>query len=85
MEDQDKPSSNVAIMKRLKRRLSQTFRNSTVIEDSLSELTESMSIEENGTKEGELYGQGVFPYVCPECNKLKFNHLVETYYSLMDG
>lgn len=59
MEDQDKPSSNVAIMKRLKRRLSQTFRNSTVIEDSLSELTESMSIEENGTKEGELYGQGV--------------------------
>ncbi|XP_072027290.1 cyclin-dependent kinase 17-like isoform X2 [Amphiura filiformis] len=39
-------------MKRLKRRLSQTFRNS-VIEDSLSELTESMSIEENGIKEKE--------------------------------
>ena len=40
-------------MKRLKRRLSQTFRNS-VIEDSLSELTESMSIEENGTREGKF-------------------------------
>ncbi|XP_022107264.1 cyclin-dependent kinase 17-like isoform X1 [Acanthaster planci] len=36
-------------MKRLKRRLSSTFRANSVIEDSLSELTESMSIEENGT------------------------------------
>ncbi|XP_041457758.1 cyclin-dependent kinase 17-like isoform X2 [Lytechinus variegatus] len=36
-------------MKRLKRRLSQSFRSNSVIEDSLSELTESMSIEENGT------------------------------------
>ncbi|XP_071815592.1 cyclin-dependent kinase 17-like isoform X2 [Apostichopus japonicus] len=41
-------------MKRLKRRLSQSFRSNSVIEDSLSELTENMNIEGNETKEDIL-------------------------------
>ena len=41
-------------MKRLKRRLSQSFRSNSVIEDSLSELTENMNVEENGTKDGKF-------------------------------
>ena len=35
-------------LKRLKRRLSQTFRGSRGVDESLSELAESLTIEENG-------------------------------------
>lgn len=43
-------------MKRFKRRLSQTLRGSHTIDESLSELAEQMTIEENGLKDsGELY------------------------------
>lgn len=42
-------------MKRFKRRLSQTLRGSHTIDESLSELAEQMTIEENGLKDsGEL-------------------------------
>ncbi|XP_070558994.1 cyclin-dependent kinase 17-like isoform X2 [Ptychodera flava] len=41
-------------MKKLKRRLSWTFRSGRAAEDSLSELTEHLNIEENGTKDGEF-------------------------------
>lgn len=43
-------------MKRFKRRLSQTLRGSHTIDESLSELAEQMTIEENGLKDsGELH------------------------------
>lgn len=38
-------------MKRLKRRLSQTLRGSHTIDESLSELAEQMTVEENGLKD----------------------------------
>lgn len=38
-------------MKRFKRRLSQTLRGSHTIDESLSELAEQMTIEENGLKD----------------------------------
>ncbi|XP_070558996.1 cyclin-dependent kinase 17-like isoform X4 [Ptychodera flava] len=41
-------------MKKLKRRLSWTFRSGRAAEDSLSELTEHLNIEENGTKDGGI-------------------------------
>jgi len=42
-------------MKRFKRRLTQTLRGSHTIDESLSELAEQMTIEENGLKDcGEL-------------------------------
>uniref|UniRef100_A0A7N8XQ78 Cyclin dependent kinase 17 n=1 Tax=Mastacembelus armatus TaxID=205130 RepID=A0A7N8XQ78_9TELE len=40
-------------MKRFKRRLSQTLRGSHTIDESLSELAEQMTIEENGLKDSE--------------------------------
>ncbi|XP_056271719.1 cyclin-dependent kinase 17 isoform X2 [Pseudoliparis swirei] len=40
-------------MKRFKRRLSQTLRGSNTIDESLSELAEQMTIEENGLKDSE--------------------------------
>lgn len=38
-------------MKRFKRRLSQTLRGSHTIDESLSELAEQMTMEENGLKD----------------------------------
>lgn len=38
-------------MKRFKRRLSQTLRGSHTIDESLSELAEQMTVEENGLKD----------------------------------
>lgn len=47
-------------MKRFKRRLSQTLRGSHTIDESLSELAEQMTIEENGLKDsGEFKEQFV--------------------------
>uniref|UniRef100_A0A8C9Z246 Cyclin dependent kinase 17 n=1 Tax=Sander lucioperca TaxID=283035 RepID=A0A8C9Z246_SANLU len=40
-------------MKRFKRRLSQTLRGSHTVDESLSELAEQMTIEENGLKDSE--------------------------------
>lgn len=52
-------------MKRFKRRLSQTLRGSHTIDESLSELAEQMTIEENGLKDsGEFYDQFVIVVVC---------------------
>lgn len=45
------PESSVEKMKRFKRRLSQTLRGSHTIDESLSELAEQMTIEENGLKD----------------------------------
>ena len=51
-------------MKRFKRRLSQTLRGSHTIDESLSELAEQMTIEENGLKDsGALYT----PFVNVNC------------------
>uniref|UniRef100_A0A4W6F205 Protein kinase domain-containing protein n=1 Tax=Lates calcarifer TaxID=8187 RepID=A0A4W6F205_LATCA len=41
-------------MKRFKRRLSQTLRGSHTIDESLSELAEQMTIEENGLKDSDI-------------------------------
>ncbi|XP_077981972.1 cyclin-dependent kinase 17-like isoform X2 [Glandiceps talaboti] len=49
-----KPRASESKMKKLKRRLSWTFRSGRGAEDSLSELTESLNIEENGTKDGGI-------------------------------
>lgn len=47
-------------MKKFKRRLSQTLRGSHTIDESLSELAEQMTIEENGLKDsGEVQEQFV--------------------------
>lgn len=52
-------------MKRFKRRLSQTLRGSHTIDESLSELAEQMTIEENGLKDsGEFYERFVMVVVC---------------------
>lgn len=45
------PESSMEKMKRFKRRLSQTLRGSHTIDESLSELAEQMTIEENGLKD----------------------------------
>lgn len=45
------PESSLEKMKRFKRRLSQTLRGSHTIDESLSELAEQMTIEENGLKD----------------------------------
>lgn len=42
-------------MKRFKRRLSQTLRGSHTIDESLSELAEQMTIEENGLKDSGAF------------------------------
>lgn len=42
-------------MKRFKRRLSQTLRGSHTIDESLSELAEQMTIEENGLKDSGTF------------------------------
>ncbi|XP_057693748.1 cyclin-dependent kinase 17-like isoform X1 [Corythoichthys intestinalis] len=47
------PESSMEKMKRFKRRLSQTLRGSHTIDESLSELAEQMTIEENGLKDSE--------------------------------
>uniref|UniRef100_A0A3Q3J9G2 cyclin-dependent kinase n=2 Tax=Monopterus albus TaxID=43700 RepID=A0A3Q3J9G2_MONAL len=47
------PESSLEKMKRFKRRLSQTLRGSHTIDESLSELAEQMTIEENGLKDSE--------------------------------
>lgn len=47
-------------MKRFKRRLSQTLRGSHTIDESLSELAEQMTIEENGLKDSGEFYQRVF-------------------------
>uniref|UniRef100_A0A8C9YZG8 Cyclin dependent kinase 17 n=1 Tax=Sander lucioperca TaxID=283035 RepID=A0A8C9YZG8_SANLU len=41
-------------MKRFKRRLSQTLRGSHTVDESLSELAEQMTIEENGLKDSDI-------------------------------
>ena len=52
-------------MKRFKRRLSQTLRGSHTIDESLSELAEQMTIEENGLKDsGGFYEQFVVIVAC---------------------
>ena len=57
-------------LKRLKRRLSQTFRGSRVVDESLSELAESLTIEENGgIKENGEYM--LFSPMCLDYAKLK--------------
>lgn len=50
-------------MKRIKRRLSLTLRGSQTIDESLSELAEQMTIEENSSKDSGECGQ-VCSYVC---------------------
>ncbi|KAG7281037.1 hypothetical protein CRUP_016669 [Coryphaenoides rupestris] len=47
------PETSMEKMKRFKRRLSQTLRGSHTIDESLSELAEQMTIEENGLKDSE--------------------------------
>ncbi|KAI4826237.1 hypothetical protein KUCAC02_021878 [Chaenocephalus aceratus] len=47
-------------MKRFKRRLSQSLRGSHTIDESLSELAEQMTIEENGLKDSEPIYTGSF-------------------------
>ncbi|XP_038857561.1 cyclin-dependent kinase 17-like isoform X2 [Salvelinus namaycush] len=47
------PESSMEKMKRFRRRLSQTLRGSQTIDESLSELAEQITIEENGTKDSE--------------------------------
>uniref|UniRef100_A0A4W5Q3R8 Cyclin-dependent kinase 17 n=1 Tax=Hucho hucho TaxID=62062 RepID=A0A4W5Q3R8_9TELE len=47
------PESSMEKMKRFRRRLSQTLRGSQTIDESLSELAEQMTIEENGIKDSE--------------------------------
>lgn len=50
-------------MKRIKRRLSLTLRGSQTIDESLSELAEQMTVEENSSKDsGEC--RRVCSYVC---------------------
>ena len=57
-------------LKRLKRRLSQTFRGSRGVDESLSELAESLTIEENGgIKENGEYM--LFSPTCLDYVKLK--------------
>ena len=57
-------------LKRLKRRLSQTFRGSRGVDESLSELAESLTIEENGgIKENGEYT--LFFPACLDCAILK--------------
>lgn len=56
------PESSMEKMKRFKRRLSQTLRGSHTIDESLSELAEQMTIEENGLKDS-----GVFYTFSLEC------------------
>lgn len=46
-------------MKRFKRRLSQTLRGSHTIDESLSELAEQMTIEENGLKDSGTFALSV--------------------------
>lgn len=46
-------------MKRFKRRLSQTLRGSHTIDESLSELAEQMTIEENGLKDSGEFSASV--------------------------
>lgn len=49
------PESSMEKMKRFKRRITQSLRGSHTIDESLSELAEQMTIEENGLKDcGEL-------------------------------
>lgn len=58
------PESSMEKMKRFKRRLSQTLRGSHTIDESLSELAEQMTIEENGLKDsGGFYTLFVDVYV----------------------
>ncbi|XP_029553094.1 cyclin-dependent kinase 17 [Salmo trutta] len=47
------PESSMEKMKRFRRRLSQTLRGSQTIDESLSELAEQITIEENGIKDSE--------------------------------
>ncbi|RVE71633.1 hypothetical protein OJAV_G00053790 [Oryzias javanicus] len=47
------PESSMEKMKRFKRRLTQTLRGSHTIDESLSELAEHITIEENGLKDNE--------------------------------
>ena len=54
------PESSMEKMKRFKRRLSQTLRGSQTMDESLSELAEQMTIEENGLKDS---GEGVFVWM----------------------
>ena len=54
------PESSMEKMKRFKRRLSQTLRGSQTIDESLSELAEQMTIEENGLKDS---GEGVLVWM----------------------
>lgn len=49
------PESSMEKMKRFKRRLSQTLRGSHTIDESLSELAEQMTIEENGLKDSGAF------------------------------
>uniref|UniRef100_A0A8C9FZQ7 Uncharacterized protein n=1 Tax=Pavo cristatus TaxID=9049 RepID=A0A8C9FZQ7_PAVCR len=49
---------NIDRMKKFKRRLSLTLRGSQTIDESLSELAEQMTIEENSSKDNELAGLG---------------------------
>lgn len=49
------PESSLEKMKRFKRRLSQTLRGSHTIDESLSELAEQMTIEENGLKDSGAF------------------------------
>ncbi|KAK7891323.1 hypothetical protein WMY93_023286 [Mugilogobius chulae] len=47
------PESSLEKMKRFKRHISQRLRGSHTIDESLSELAEQMTIEENGLKDSE--------------------------------
>lgn len=55
-------SHSIDRMKKFKRRLSLTLRGSQTIDESLSELAEQMTIEENSSKDNGKYfrGRGMF-------------------------
>lgn len=55
-------------MKRFKRRLSQTLRGSHTIDESLSELAEQMTIEENGLKDSGEFNQQLCHYFGTGCS-----------------
>lgn len=49
------PESSLEKMKRFKRQISQRLRGSHTIDESLSELAEQMTIEENGLKDSGMF------------------------------
>lgn len=64
-------------MKKFKRRLSLTLRGSQTIDESLSELAEQMTIEENSNKDNGKYIHHVY-YFCKVLRKINMPLLIIT-------